>query len=484
MSCLSCLPDEVLKAIMALIPFKDRLTSCCLVSKKLHAAAIAATECLDLPALSPQPSTTGSSLPGWLRHYGQHLTRLHLGIPCRLLRLPCPMLLELKLSSLSCKVKLNATHGCLGALQQCTKLTRLELQCTITDISHEGQADGLSSLVNLQHLEMKPTFGPRALSGATLPRLQCLTHLDVNALSIENLLQLGGLTSLQELTLWSSWLVAGPRYIPGLTFPGSLKKLFLSRAVEGALLSLLPTGLEELEVKLNVEGPAEGPDSFLSGLARLQSLTRLLIAPIRMAWPPAGPAYGALTASSNLVSLEVTGVTGPDGIWPYLFPATHKLPQLTGFVWYPGPGEGDDDEDAFSPSWGAADLAGLVSCCPGLCEVQTLHMQPGMQVSELHKLTALTSLFLSYNCEDLDDFGDSVRGMAVLSQLHKLEVTQVCEHFRVSSLLPLTSLTALVHLKVQWSPGAGAGDDDDDYLHCTTSQVNQPRRFWHCLMMV
>lgn len=28
---------------MALIPFKDRLTSCCLVSKKLHAAAVAAT---------------------------------------------------------------------------------------------------------------------------------------------------------------------------------------------------------------------------------------------------------------------------------------------------------------------------------------------------------------------------------------------------------------------------------------------------------
>jgi hypothetical protein len=98
-----------------------------------------------------------------------------------------------------------------------------------------------------------------------------------------------------------------------------------------------------------------------------------------------------------------------------------------------------------------------------------------MHISRLHKLTALTSLCLSYVCEDLDDFSDSVRGMAVLSQLRKLDVTQVCENFRVSSLLPLTSLTALVSLKVEWSPGAGAGDDDDDYLCCTTSQVSQPR---------
>jgi hypothetical protein len=63
---------------MVLIPLKDRLTSCCLVSKKLHAAAVAATECLELPFL---PRQRAGSLPGWLSQYGKRLTRLRLG--CR-----------------------------------------------------------------------------------------------------------------------------------------------------------------------------------------------------------------------------------------------------------------------------------------------------------------------------------------------------------------------------------------------------------------
>jgi hypothetical protein len=379
------------------------------------------------------------------------------------------LLLELQLSEDSCEVDLNA-------VQQCTKLTWLELLCKITDIHVPGTVDCLSSLVHLKHLRVLPTLQKCDLSRAALQHLQHLTHLDVSCLSAENVLQLRGLTSLQELTLWPGWnadMVFGPSSVPGLVFPPFLKKLFLpsyeaERYVEAALLRLIPSGLEELEVKCGVRGPAEGPDSFLSGLACLQSLTRLLVAPDDdLAWPPVGPAFQALTASSNLVSLEVFGVTAPVGIWPHLFPATRKLPRLTRFVWCPNV----LSNVAPLPSWGAADIASMVSCCPGLREIGFWNLQPWLDVSELYKLTSLTRLHVFYDGED--NFQGAVKHLAVLSQLHKLEARLVCEHFQLSSLLPLVHLTALTHFKVAWLSGA-VDDSDGDYLCCRMLEVSPP----------
>ena len=469
MSCLSCLPDEVLKAIMALIPFKDRLTSCCLVSKKLHAAAVAATECLELQYL---PSQRAGSLPGWLSHYGQHLTRLHLGCTGFILQqLPCPMLLELRVRNDYLDVKLEA-------VQQCTKLTRLELQCNITG-NHVPGADCLSSLGHLQHLRMLPALQKCPLSRATLGILQHLTHLETG-LTVDNFLQLGDLASLQELTLHTDWdssytyTPVGPNNVPCLEFPPFLKKLCLLDDVEAALFSLIPTGLERLEVERGVWGPAEGPDSFLSGLARLQSLTSLYVDPGKdkgMPWPPAGPAYAALTASSNLVSLEVKGFTGSDGIGMYVFPATHTLPHLTLFAWSSAlRGEDGNDVDPL-PVWGAGDLASLVSCCPGLSDIQDLHLQPGLHVSELHKLTDLTRLCVNYSCEDMRRFRESMGGLAAVSQLHEVEVTLVCQHFELSSLLPLANLTALTYLRVEWP--SDAEDGSDQLLLCRVWKVSK-----------
>jgi hypothetical protein len=49
--------------------------------------------------------------------------------------------------------------------------------------------------------------------------------------------------------------------------------------IEAAVLSLLPTGLQDLTIEpgCDVVGPADGPDSVLSGMARLQSLKYLHI---------------------------------------------------------------------------------------------------------------------------------------------------------------------------------------------------------------
>lgn len=105
--------------------------------------------------------------------------------------------------------------------------------------------------------------------------------------------------------LADSSIAVGPSSVPGLVFPASLKTLVLLSPVEAGLLSLVPTGLQDLRIKCDVEGPAEGPGSCSSGVARLQHLTQLYIDPYRdMSWPPTGPAYSALTAAATCIVLS------------------------------------------------------------------------------------------------------------------------------------------------------------------------------------
>jgi hypothetical protein len=75
-------------------------------------------------------------------------------------------------------------------------------------------------------------------------------------------------------------------------------------------------------------------------------------------------------------------------------------------------------------------------------------MQPGLHVSELHKLTALTSLQIKYRTCDLPSFQASIEGgLAAVTQLRDLaiEVVTIQEGW-VAGLLPLTCLTALTKL--------------------------------------
>jgi hypothetical protein len=74
-------------------------------------------------------------------------------------------------------------------------------------------------------------------------------------------------------------------------------------------------------------------------------------------------------------------------------------------------------------------------------------MQPGLHVSELHKLTGLTCLHVNYRAYDLEAFQESVKGIAAVTQLRdlKVEVTGM-QDGPVAGLLPFTSLTALTSL--------------------------------------
>jgi hypothetical protein len=315
------------------------------------------------------------------------------------------------------------------------------------------------------------------LSSATLPRLQHLTFLHFVCLSVENLLQLGTLTSLQDLWLRvcdsAGDVAIGPSSVPGLKFPASLKTLLLLSPVEAGLLSCVPTGLESLKVADHVEGPAEGPSSFLSCIAQLQHLTKLDLALLTY-WIPASPAYLALTSSSNLVELLLS-FSCPKGVWQFVFPAARKIPHLT-YLYL-----GDRDEfdgnggagDAVAPSWSAADLSSLVSCCPGLRDIECLHLQPEphAHASELQQLTALQSLTRLCVCYGPEvhplTLKSSMDGLTAVKQLRDLLVIALGDEFTYAYLLPLTRLAALTALRVD----RDSGFDWDAYASAQVSTV-------------
>jgi hypothetical protein len=314
-----------------------------------------------------------SSFWQWLPIYGQLLTRLALGkFQQPLQQLPCPALLELKLLSCAggddpyldlddlrdwrpCMVQLGAADGHPGVIQGCSNLTRLELQCDIIDAPKGAVIDSFSSLVHLHHLDVlvaKPSsaaenedpgvtlYRSGGLSSATLPCLQHLTHLS-SCLSVENLLQLGDLTRLQQQAFavppqqqkWVARAITfGPSSVPGLVFPASLTSLTICSEVDTGVLSLVPTWLLSLRLQCVIEGPAQGPGLLLSCMSGLQRLTQVsLDCCIGVNWPPPSAAYSALTASSNLADLGLRVPNLPKGVWPHIFPTARKCHTLRGW---------------------------------------------------------------------------------------------------------------------------------------------------------
>ena len=142
MSCFSMIPDEFLKLVMQHVPVKDRLGSCCLVSRRMHAAAVAATAGLELRPVSPE---SAESALRWVWHYGQHLTSLMFyNSPKPLRELSSRDLRELKL--LRCSVQLGAADGQPGVIDGCPNLACLELWCDFVDAPKCAVVDSLSSL--------------------------------------------------------------------------------------------------------------------------------------------------------------------------------------------------------------------------------------------------------------------------------------------------------------------------------------------------
>jgi hypothetical protein len=358
----------------------------------------------------------------------------------------------------------TAEHDHPGVIQGCTKLTRLELcDCSIVDVMDAPAGtvlDCLSSLVNLEHFVMRDC-NPVTLSSATLPSMLHLTHLDMHGLSVENMLQLTLLTNLEELHFAAVGdLVVGLSSVPGLTFPPSLTELVLESPIEAGLLSIVPPGLQHLEIECVVQGPAEAPGVFLSGMARLQHLTCLHIDGCDPEWPPVGRAYSALTTSSKLVELSLCDAELPKNTWFNAFWPSRRLPHLTSLNIF---NDVHGDELGVGLPWDVADMFHLVLCCPNLRTISAISLQHGVLVSELVQLTALTRMHVIYGPVDgWPRVGDTMSGLAILTQLEELTGCLYGCDVRTSELLPLTRLTCLTELRLVTRPGNGQGNDDND----------------------
>lgn len=150
-----------------------------------------------------------------------------------------------------------------------------------------------------------------------------------------------------------------------------------------------------------------------------------------------------------------------------MFSNTHKLPRLT-HLSLPQP----PDIQAPSPLWDAADLTRLVGSCPNVCDVGTLVLRPGLHVSELSKLTALTQLCVFLRYEDIHGLYGCMQGLAALTQLHDLEVWGD-RKLNIASLLPLTSLTTLTRIEVEWPYDQDNEDGGEGGYLATDTKVSQ-----------
>jgi hypothetical protein len=201
---------------------------------------------------------------------------------------------------------------------------------------------------------------------------------------------------------------------------------------EGAVLAgrmlLLHFALQECVV----QGGAAGVTELLSHLQDVRQLTHLALGYSLQAIAPTA-AYSALTASSKLQHLEVSGCVLPEGVWQHVFNSSRKLPHLryldVGDVSHPS-------DPALAPEGSR-----LVSCCPGL---QTLWMKD-LQYSAglLAPLAGLSGLHEL----NLDPWGGTTEGLDEVCMLTQLKQLWLWGHSEEGLLLQLTQLRQLTKLE-------------------------------------
>jgi hypothetical protein len=158
-------------------------------------------------------------------------------------------------------------------------------------------------------------------------------------------------------------------------------------------------------------------------------------------WAPAAgqpaAAYAALTASSTLRELDLSFSLVPSEAWQYIFNgSTQTLTDLRSLSIHCCQAHMTD-----------ADVASIARCCPRVQELGLKGtLKPGLSLSALTELTALTKLSVNHVSSD--------HAVGVLAELRGLEDLQmsVQSSIRASGLLQLTSLKGLTRLRVESSP--------------------------------
>lgn len=282
-----------------------------------------------------------------------------------------------------------AHDGVPGVLDVCSGLTSLSIRD-----GHVQPHDlpRLAALSGLKDLELRAVsyVHPRGL--ATVPcsavsALQ-LTRLALCGAGVKDVHLVSRLTSLSVLCIDGTRgqpVHLAPDIAPNCVLPASLvdivlgSNVVLAPSVLSAALQLTQLQLSCSCVWQDVVGDAA---AVLSALSRLQSLEvlNLDVGRVRV-WPPTGPVFQALTASSRLRSLYLCGCTRiPTYVW-YAFPPDRIMTSLTSLsLVEDDDGVGDDGL-----------VTRIATCAPGLHDLD-MSLGMGLSVTALTNLLSLTRL--------------------------------------------------------------------------------------------
>jgi hypothetical protein len=377
------LPAGILQQVLSHVPLQQRLGSCSLASRSMHAAAVAATEEISLAELNSQQKAL--DLCQWLARYGSEALR-HFRVQRRTWQQPrqltlAPLLTLALPSGLQQLQSLTLSNVELPAApDSCVhpKLTSLSLErCAVRPSldMFAWVARQLVHLTGLQHLQLHWLYphADRSEAGiasfeVALGSLQQLTSLSLQDASTITaaLATVSSLRQLQRLQLDSSvgtpeqplqlhWLpssltfvsmggcfvscvAAGSNSSCGWKLP-MLQHLELTGGVYGfepALLKQMPqlrvfsfTPLEPFlqEPILQEDGPLiDREQQLVQVLPQLQHLQQLRLQALRH-WPSPS-SCASLTASSELTGLVLMECRLPAGAVQHMFAAGQQLQQL------------------------------------------------------------------------------------------------------------------------------------------------------------
>lgn len=283
-------------------------------------------------------------------------------------------------------------RGVLGAAAGVAALQRLELSnCTFLD-GDEGLTAALSRLpAGLEHLCIMFTetknkslslIETRSFPASLLQRLQHLTYLEFGNICLLGDNDVGpalqAMTRLVDLRVSNVTASKSRKYYGGtlatvdvLSRAPHLTRLALSDCSFKAGALAHQTRLRHLDMRecsfYSAASAANFLDQELPNLQHMPHLTHLRLADNLVRIPAA--AFTALTANRNLLQLDISGCTLPDGAWQYMFPV-EGLPNLQELnishvkqAYWRGQ----------EPGWPAAappDSCRLVNCCPGLLSLE------------------------------------------------------------------------------------------------------------------
>jgi hypothetical protein len=365
-----------------------------------------------------------------------------------------------------------------GRLHTQTKVGQQRLESLLLYLDrHVGHISTLSVVVQRGFLWR---VGPLR----ELPAKLHLTHLVLDSVEVQlgpgngrsNVVQAGLGVSLKHLELNNCMLLDGAAgLVSALAALSNLQHLSAWRLMPASTAPLrLPsfiqpwdvTRMESIAVRRRGLAPLAGKahlkhlelwpcfllgheDWLLAELQHLSQLTRLCLSNVdnhpschpHLRMCPAAAAYSALTASSVLEKLHITGFKAQPGVWQHILPAGRQLPHLKAL-------NVSITDTAGAPQ--QLEPADLVAACPGL---QQLSLWGPYYTEQLRALTRLTGLW-QLRVELVAGEEDEAEVLAQLTALQSLELDYSGN--LAGGLRSLTQLTQLTRLEVT-SLDTGAG---------------------------